>query len=250
MVEIILGTVIHGDKIGRTIGFPTANLSYSSNTLWSSVFKVNVIVQWKLYSGMWVNAVWKDMFEVHIFDFDQDIYGETISIYVLKKIRNNKKFETLHHLAIQLKKDKKIIQELQLNILTFGSFDVVHEGHKYYLSEARKYGDCLITIIATDKNIQRIKWNLPLHNESHRAISVRNLQIANSVHIWSNDNPMKWITDFSPYSICLWYDQRWKFVEMLPKKVQELWLHIKIIKIPAFKPELYKSSLLKKKNTS
>lgn len=59
------------------------------------------------------------MFEVHIFDFDRDIYGEKIEIYVLKKIRENRRFESLEALAKQLHQDKKHIQELKLNVLTF-----------------------------------------------------------------------------------------------------------------------------------
>jgi FAD synthase len=97
------------------------------------------------------------MFEVHIFDFSTDIYDQEIDIYLLSEIRKNKQFQNTQELKIQLEKDKEYIQGLQHNILTFGSFDVVHKGHEYYLSEARKYGDHLITIIATDHNIERIK---------------------------------------------------------------------------------------------
>jgi FAD synthetase len=42
-------------------------------------------------------------------------------------------------------------------VMTFGTFDRLHPGHEYYLSEARKYGDCLITVVARDKTVVDIK---------------------------------------------------------------------------------------------
>jgi len=183
---------------------------------------VHVLLKGKLYTGMGVNAVWKKMFEVHIFDFDEDIYGEEIEIYVLKKIRENQKFESLEELSEQLKKDKEYIQGLDLKILTFGSFDIVHKGHMHYLSEARKYGDTLITIIATDKNIERIKGKAPLHTQDERKKHIEKLKIADEVIIGSEKSPMKWLEIYRPYALCLGYDQRGRFVEELPKKLKEL----------------------------
>lgn len=246
MIEKISGIVVHGDAIGRTLGFRTANIAFESNILVSAVFKVNVIINGKLYSGMWVNAVWKKMFEVHIFNFEQDIYGEFIEIYVLKKIRENQRFETLEDLKIQLQKDKIKIEKLKLNVLTFGSFDVVHKGHEYYLSQAKRYGDFLLTIIATDLNIERIKWKKTFHTQEERKKHIEKLQICDEVIIWSEKHPMKWLELYKPFSICLGYDQRWRFVDELPEKLKELWIDTEIVRIQAFKPEKYKSSLIKK----
>jgi len=69
----------------------------------------------------------KRVFEAHIFDFDKDIYGEKIEVILLKKIRDNKKFSSLKELIKQIQKDQKTILLQKLNILTFGSFDIVHE---------------------------------------------------------------------------------------------------------------------------
>jgi len=69
----------------------------------------------------------KKVFEAHIFDFDKDIYGEKIEVILLKKIRDNKKFSSLKELIKQIQKDQKTILLQKLNILTFGSFDIVHE---------------------------------------------------------------------------------------------------------------------------
>lgn len=171
---------------------------------------------------MGVNAVWKKMFEVHIFNFDADIYGEEIEIYILQKIRDNKRFESLELLSQQLQQDKEKIQNLQLNILTFGSFDVVHKGHEYYLSEAKRYGDRLITIIATDTNIERIKGRKPLHSQEERQKHIETLDICDAVIIGSENTPMQWLELYQPYAICLGYDQRGRFIEELPETLKKL----------------------------
>jgi cytidyltransferase-like protein len=246
MIQKISWPVIHGDALGRKIGFRTANIDFEDSSLGSAVFKVNIVIKGELYTGMWVNAVWKKMFEVHIFNFDADIYGEQIEIYVLKKIRDNRKFESLESLTDQLQKDKENIEKIQLNTLTFWSFDFVHKGHEYYLREAKNYGDFLITIIATDTNIERIKGRRPLHSQEERQKHIEALEICDEVIIGSEISPMKWLEIYRPYSICLGYDQRGKFVDELPRKLQELWMETEILHISALEPETYKSSLLKK----
>jgi len=109
----------------------------------------------------------KKVFEAHIFNFDEDIYGEDIEVILLEKTRDNKKFESLDHLKKQISLDKQVIENRKVQVLTFGSFDFVHKGHEYYLFEAKKYGTHLSTIVAHDENIMKIKWNPP---ETHMDI--------------------------------------------------------------------------------
>jgi riboflavin kinase / FMN adenylyltransferase len=110
------GTVIHGDKRGRTIGFPTANLHTEEYTLPKvGVYAVIVQIENKEYFGM-ANVGYKPTFnndqkkpaiEVHVFDFQKEIYGETIGITWINRIRDEKKFNSIHELIDQLKEDKK-----------------------------------------------------------------------------------------------------------------------------------------------
>lgn len=109
------GTVIHGDKRGRTIGFPTANLETDVYTLPKvGVYAVEVCVDQEKYYAM-ANVGYKPTFkndqkkpslEVHIFDFQKEIYGKTVSVTWLKRIRDEKKFNSIDELIQQLKKDK------------------------------------------------------------------------------------------------------------------------------------------------
>jgi cytidyltransferase-like protein len=57
-------------------------------------------------------------------------------------------------------------------VMTFGTFDLFHPGHRYYLSEARKEGDCLITVIARDKTVSDLKGKATRESEETRKTKV------------------------------------------------------------------------------
>ena len=108
------GKVIEGDKRGRTINFPTANLKIPIDVLLPSigVYACYTIVKEKGYKSM-VNVGKNPTFdgkhmhiESHIFDFSADIYGEEIEIQFLKKIRDEVKFNGIDSLKNQLHLDK------------------------------------------------------------------------------------------------------------------------------------------------
>ncbi len=242
----VIGEVIHGEKLGRKLGFPTANIAYRKNDIENAVFHLNIIIDGEIFSWMGSYMKTKWVFEAHIFNFAKDIYGKTIELLLLKKVRKNRAFTNFSELQQQIQQDQKIIQKQQLNILTFGSFDLVHQWHTYYLSQARKYGNHLITIVATDNNIKKIKWHSPTHKVDERIDAIKSLYISDEVLAWSEISPLQCIEKYQPHVICLGYDQRWKFVEALPRKLQELELDTQVIYIGSLKPEIYKSSLLKK----
>lgn len=113
----ISGEVIEGNKIGRTIGFPTANIVYPEHIIQIpfGVYRCNVKIQDKEYRGFLNYGIKptikenhkKPIAEVHIIDFDKDIYGEDIEISILKKIRNEKKFSSIDELKKQINEDLK-----------------------------------------------------------------------------------------------------------------------------------------------
>ena len=109
---VIGGTVIHGAKIGRTIGFPTANINYPDNIvhLPFGVYQAKVegkksIMNWGLKPT--VNNTKEPIVEVHILNIDENLYGKNIKIEVLKQIRGEKKFNNLDELKEQIKRDIK-----------------------------------------------------------------------------------------------------------------------------------------------
>jgi len=113
------GLVIHGDKRGRTIGFPTANLSLTDTRKVvpkNGVYAVQVEIEKdsNSYFGM-MNIGYRPTFtndkklsiEVHIFDFNADIYGKILSVKFTKRIRDEKSFKGKDELVRQLNLDRE-----------------------------------------------------------------------------------------------------------------------------------------------
>lgn len=246
MIKIIKWIVIKWKQIWRTIWFNTANIKYSKKDISDWVYKINIIIDSKLYHWAWCYRKYIETFESHIFDFESDIYWKKIEIIILKKIRKNKKTESFNELKELIENDIKIIKNLKFNVLTFWTFDLVHEWHNYFLNEAKKYSDKLITIVATDKNIEKFKWKKPLYNQKERIFQLKNLKISDEVIGWDEKNPLKWIGIYNPNIICLWYDQIW-YSENLEKYINENNLKINIIRLKPFKKNIFKSSIIKSK---
>ena len=112
----ISGYIIHGKKIGRTIGFPTANIKPNSLKIMPPLGVYGVKVKIEGFDSEFVGimnigknpTVNNDGYiniETNIFNFNQDIYGKKIKIFVYKLIRLEKKFESLNELAKQIKSD-------------------------------------------------------------------------------------------------------------------------------------------------
>jgi riboflavin kinase / FMN adenylyltransferase len=121
----LTGRVIAGDKIGRLLGYPTANLEIDSKYKlipMDGIYAVTVQHEHNTYGGMLyigyrptINGT-KLNIEVNIFDFNQDIYGESLTVYFHKLIRGDMKFSDLEKLKDQLKTDQedslKVLQNL------------------------------------------------------------------------------------------------------------------------------------------
>jgi len=111
------GTVVEGQKLGRQIQFPTANIAASDPDKiipGYGVYAVKVRIQDQTYTGMLNigsrptvnnNADHRSI-EVHLFDFDSDIYGEHMELIFFRKLREEQKFESLDILKAQLFRDK------------------------------------------------------------------------------------------------------------------------------------------------
>ena len=112
---MINGKIISGKGIGRTLGYPTANLDYNKNFVipQKGVYYTNVKYKEKIYKGI-TNIGFNPTvngnnltIETYILDFDKDIYGEEISVYFIEKTRNESKFSNLNELISQLRLDEK-----------------------------------------------------------------------------------------------------------------------------------------------
>ncbi len=118
------GKVIEGNKLGRTIGYPTANiLIEEANKLipGNGVYAVTIAFKENkqpIFKGMMNIGIRPTVdgklrvIEVNIFDFDKEIYGESITITIKKYLRQEQKFNSLNELKAQLAKDKEMAGKL------------------------------------------------------------------------------------------------------------------------------------------
>lgn len=113
----IEGTVIHAKQLGRTLGFPTANIILQENLIIPKrgIYATKVHIGNEVYVGATnigynptVNGE-KMSVETNILQFDKDIYGKTIKLEFLERIRDEKKFKDLNELKLQLKMDTNYI---------------------------------------------------------------------------------------------------------------------------------------------
>ncbi|MDB5021184.1 MAG: riboflavin biosynthesis protein RibF [Pedobacter sp.] len=112
----LYGRVIKGDKIGRTIGFPTANIFIEESYKLipsDGIYAVTIGMNGDTFKGMayigqrpTINGMTRNI-EVNIFDFNQEIYGQYVTMYFMEFLRHDVKFTGLEALKEQLKKDKE-----------------------------------------------------------------------------------------------------------------------------------------------
>jgi riboflavin kinase/FMN adenylyltransferase len=117
----ILGTVTRGDNLGKKIGFPTANLSahneqFPPNGVYAATARlsdgvhlgvVNLGVRPTVTSGKSERVL-----EIHLFDFNHDIYGRDVEVRFVKYLRPEKKFENVDALVAQIRRDADQAREL------------------------------------------------------------------------------------------------------------------------------------------
>jgi riboflavin kinase/FMN adenylyltransferase len=114
------GRVVHGDKVGRTLGFPTANIQVRHVRLTlSGIYVVEVhsaglgVLQGVASLGVrpTVKQNARPVLEVHLFEFEQEIYGQQLRVEFLQKLRDEEKYPDLETLTRQIALDVKHAKE-------------------------------------------------------------------------------------------------------------------------------------------
>ncbi len=115
----VSGEVLHGKKIGRTLGFPTANMRLADNCpVPHGIYAVQALID-----GVWHDGVASfgrrptfdngaPLLETFVFDFSGDLYGKTIEIAFIGRIRGEEKFDSLDALIVQMNKDSETARHL------------------------------------------------------------------------------------------------------------------------------------------
>ena len=112
---VLSGIVVQGNQLGRTIGFPTANIQVEDTTKiipGNGVYLVKINHKNSLLTGIMnigrrptVSDKAENRIEIHIFDFNEDLYGQQLEVEVHKKVRDEKKFDSIEQLSQQIEKD-------------------------------------------------------------------------------------------------------------------------------------------------
>ncbi len=130
-----------------------------------------------------------------------------------------------------------------MRILVSGTFDDLHPGHVFLLKEAEKRSansdqrSGLWVIVARDENVKRFKGRAPLQTEDERKRAIEKIFPEATVVLGDSNDFLKPVREIAPDLILLGYDQK------LPPGTDEKNFPWKTERLPAFKPEIHKSSL-------
>jgi FAD synthetase len=129
-------------------------------------------------------------------------------------------------------------------VVVFGTFDVIHPGHRFFLSRAREKGDRLVASIARDAFVRRFKNRDPVHDQSERLAHVLASGLVDDAVLSDEETGTYSILEqLRPDVVCLGHDQKALHENLL------VWLKGRdydpeIVVIESFAPERYKSSIL------
>ena len=119
---VVEGVVIGGNRLGRKLGFPTANIAIDDDlAVENGVYCSKVFVEDEEYVAMTNVGVRpsvdgsRRLLETHLFDFEGLLYGLTLRVELYNKIRDEKKFSSVEELREQIAKDFNKIKELMAN---------------------------------------------------------------------------------------------------------------------------------------
>jgi len=126
------------------------------------------------------------------------------------------------------------------NVMVFGTFDLLHPGHEYFLKEAKKRGDFLTVVVARDSTVLEVKSRLPQESEIERLEKIRNLAYVDRAILGSAGKDKYGIVrKEKPDVICLGYDQE-AFVKGLEGVCK-----CSIVRLKPHEPHKYKTSKLR-----
>jgi len=131
--------------------------------------------------------------------------------------------------------------------MIFGTFDMVHDGHKDMFRQARLLAPNtqLIVSIGRDATVTRLKGTAPRMSEIERANSIRESRLVDEVVLGDDVGYMRHIREARPDIIALGYDQEGEFVERLENDLKQAGLSVRVVRLDSYKPDTFKTSKLR-----
>ncbi len=134
------------------------------------------------------------------------------------------------------------------SVLVFGTFDLLHAGHRSFLRQAKRLGENLIVAVGRDSVVAKLKRRRPFQSERQRLRTVSSLSYVHRA-VLASRNPwhrFAFIKKLKPDIIPLGYDQR-HFTTNLRRELKARGINCRVIRLKPYKPQHFKSSLLRKR---
>ena len=124
-----------------------------------------------------------------------------------------------------------------------GAYDVLHEGHHNFFKQASALGDELHVVIGRDDTIEKLKGEKPWDSEEERVKKVQAVPEVTKAHLGNHGDKFKIVAEIKPDIIALGYDQLSN--EEIQAGLDKRGLKAKLVRLKAFHPDKYKSSIVK-----
>ncbi|MDP3965386.1 MAG: riboflavin kinase [bacterium] len=247
-MKVYTGTVTRGQGHATALGFPTANITLPDASV-SGIYAARVKVDDTEYMAAVFADQKRKVLEAHLLDYSGDLSGKNMTIELSKKIREHENFvndaDLRAAIASDVAKVKKFFEDFQ-RIMVFGTFDIVHEGHADLFRQARALASnpYLIVSVARDTVAERIKGMKPRNSEEARRTAVARHALVDEAVLGDEEGYIGHIRTNMPDIIALGYDQKGEFVENLEQDLHDAGMETRVVRLAAFKPEVYKTSKL------
>lgn len=252
-MRLYKGIVIKGQGRAGALGYPTVNIPLKDSGI-SGIYSARV----KIGDAKYMAAVFADpkrkLLEAHLLDYSGELNGKSITIELCKKIREHDDFANDEDLRTAIARDVANVRAYFNNhitrIMVFGTFDMIHAGHADLFRQAlrlvsgQERKPYLIVSVARDKVAERIKGMKPRNSEEARRASVAEHELVDEAVLGDEEGYMEHIRVHTPDIIALGYDQEGEFVLNLEKDLRDAGMETRVVRLEAFKPELYKTSKL------
>lgn len=119
-----------------------------------------------------------------------------------------------------------------VRVMATGVFDIIHLGHVYFLKEAKKLGDELMVVVATDKTAEKLK-HIPITSQDMRVKLVGELKPVDKAVLGYEDDRYKIVKELKPDIIALGFDQAHD-EEVIKKDLAEMGMDVKVVRLEPF----------------